>query len=49
MTLDEFFGDHAASRALFEAVRECVETVGDAGVRVSKSQVGFYRRRVCRG
>jgi hypothetical protein len=48
MTLDEFFGDHAASRALFEAVRECVDTVGDAGVRVSKSQVGFYRRRVCR-
>lgn len=44
MTLDEFFGDHGESRALFEAVRECVETVGDAGVRVSKSQVGFYRR-----
>lgn len=44
MTLDEFFGEHDDSRALFEAVRTCVVSIGDAGVRVSKSQVGFYRR-----
>lgn len=44
MTLDDFFGEHADSRLLFEAVRECVQSVGDAEVRVSRSQVGFYRR-----
>ncbi|MHB1017284.1 MAG: DUF5655 domain-containing protein [Coriobacteriia bacterium] len=44
MTLDDFFGDHDDSRLLFDAVRACVESIGDAELRVSKSQVGFYRR-----
>ncbi|MHB1136462.1 MAG: DUF5655 domain-containing protein [Coriobacteriia bacterium] len=44
MTLDDFFGDHDDSRRLFEAVRVCLESIGDAEIRVSKSQVGFYRR-----
>lgn len=44
MTLDDFFGTHDDSRTLFEAVRTCVEGIGQTEVRASKSQVGFYRR-----
>ena len=44
MTLETFFGGHDDSRLLFEAVGACVESIGDAEIRVSTSQVGFYRR-----
>lgn len=43
--LDSFFAGRApASRALFEAVRLAVETVGPAEIRATKSQVAFRRR-----
>ena len=45
MTLDEFFEGAEASRELFEALRAAVEEVGDAEVRVTKSQVAFRRRK----
>jgi hypothetical protein len=44
-TIDDFFGEHAGARQIFEAIRRRVERLGDAGVRVSKSQIAFRRRR----
>ncbi len=45
MTLDDFFAGRDASRRIFEAVAAAVASVGEAGLRVSKSQVAFVRRR----
>ncbi len=46
MTVDEFFAGHEESRLLFEAVRQAMEAVGPAGIRVSKSQIAFRRGKV---
>ena len=45
MTLDEFFLGQDESRELFEAVRRAVDEIGPAEVRVTKSQVAFWRRK----
>jgi Domain of unknown function (DUF5655) len=45
MTLDELFSGRETSRRIFDALRGAVEEVGPAGMRVSKSQVAFRRRR----
>ena len=45
MTLDEFFAGQEESRHIFEAVRDAVDAVGQAELRVTKSQVAFRRRR----
>ena len=45
MTLEEFFAGHEASRPIFEALREAIEELGLAEMRVTKSQVAFYRRK----
>ncbi len=45
MELEDFFHGQPASRELFEAVREAVEAIGPAEMRVTKSQVAFWRRR----
>ncbi len=45
MTLDDFFSEQATSRELFEAVRQVIEAIGPAEVRVTKSQVAFRRRK----
>jgi hypothetical protein len=45
MTLDELFAGQEEARQIFEAVREAVEAVGPAEVRVTKSQVAFRRRQ----
>ena len=45
MTLDEFFSNQPLSRQLFEAVHAAIEQVGEAEMRVSKSQVAFRRKR----
>ena len=45
MTLDEFFAGYEASRPLFEALRETIEEFGPAEIRVTKSQVAFYRKK----
>jgi hypothetical protein len=42
--VDAFFADRPASRALFDAVRACVEGIGPVDLRASKSQVAFRRR-----
>ncbi len=43
-TLDEFFGGCEPARQLFERVRAAIEKVGEAEIRVTKSQVAFRRR-----
>jgi len=45
LTLDEFFEGAEASRELFEGLRAAMDEVGDAEVRVMKSQVAFRRRK----
>lgn len=43
--LDEFFSHHDhTSRELFDAVRAAVESIGEASVRATTSQVAFRRR-----
>jgi hypothetical protein len=45
VTVERFFGDDTAARALYERVREILERLGDAEVRVGRSQISFRRRR----
>lgn len=45
MSPDEFFGDHALSKTLYEAVHHELEAIGEMSMRVSKSQIAFRRRR----
>jgi hypothetical protein len=45
MTVDEFFEGHEQSRQLFEAVLGEVNKLGSAELRVTKSQIAFYRRK----
>ncbi len=44
MTLDEFFTGHENARPIFEALRSTIEDLGPVEMRVTKSQVAFYRR-----
>ncbi len=46
VSLDEFFAGKPESRRIFDALKEVVDAIGSAEVRVSKSQVAFARRRV---
>ena len=43
MTLDEFFAGQPESRRIFDALSAVVSTIGQAEIRVSKSQVAFAR------
>jgi hypothetical protein len=45
MTPDEFFAGHENSRPIFEALRETIEDLGPVEIRVTKSQVAFYRKK----
>ena len=45
MTLDDFFAGHEEASLIFESVRGAVDAVGLTGLRVTKSQVAFRRRR----
>ncbi len=45
MTLDEFFSGQDESRQLFEVVQRAVDGIGPAELRVTKSQVAFWRRK----
>ena len=45
MTLDEFFLGYENSRPLFEAVHAALDGIGPTQLRVSKSQVAFWRRK----
>ena len=44
ITLEELFKDHSESKRLFEAVRQAIESIGPAEMRVTKSQVAWRRR-----
>ena len=43
--LDEFFEGQELPRQLFEALREAMAAIGPTEVRVTKSQIAFYRRK----
>ena len=43
--LDDYFGEHAESRALFDALRAIIAELGGVTLRVSKSQVAFRRKK----
>ncbi len=43
-TPDEFFSDKALAKQLYEAVRQAIASLGEAGIRVGKSQIAFRRR-----
>jgi hypothetical protein len=45
MTPDEYFEGHTESRNLFESLRAAIESIGAVDIRVTKSQIAFYRRK----
>lgn len=45
MTLDDFFAGRPASRRIYNALAAAIAGLGEAEVRVTKSQVAFARRR----
>lgn len=45
LSTEGFFEGQPEAESLFDAVRDAVTHIGDADVRVSKSQVAFRRRR----
>lgn len=44
-TTDEFFAGHDEAHAIFGPLAAMVAGLGDSEMRVTKSQVGFYRKR----
>ena len=42
---EEFFLGFESSRPLFNAVREAIDCIGVTEMRVSKSQIAFWRRK----
>ncbi|QLY33778.1 DUF5655 domain-containing protein [Nocardia huaxiensis] len=44
-TVDEFFAGSAAGIAIAEAVRGAIDAIGPADMRITKSQIGFRRKR----
>ena len=44
MTLAEFFRGHEVSRQRFDALRDAIDAIGPAELRVTKSQIAFRRR-----
>lgn len=45
MTLEEFFEGQEESKHLFDVLRQMVDTIGTADIRVTKSQIAFRRRK----
>jgi hypothetical protein len=45
MTPEEFFNGNPLSNQLYSAIQQEVNALGNAGMRVSKSQIAFYRQR----
>lgn len=45
MTLDEYFAGSEQSRQLFDRLREVIESIGGAEIRVTKSQIAFRHHK----
>jgi hypothetical protein len=45
MTVEEFFAGQEETRGLFETLREAIDAIGPATLRVTKSQIAFRRRK----
>ena len=46
MTVSEFFEGRRDARSIFDSVRAAVVEFGPVTIRISKSQIGFRRRRL---
>jgi hypothetical protein len=44
MNENDFLGSDVAARSIFSAIDSAVTAIGEAERRVSKSQIGFYRK-----
>ena len=44
MDQEEFFKGRPEGRAIHRAIKDAVKEIGPSEIRVSKSQIGFYRR-----
>ncbi len=49
MTLDEYFGDHADSKLLFDGLHSLIDTLGETTCRATTSQVAFRRKKLYLG
>jgi hypothetical protein len=45
MKLDDFFQGNEQSGTIFEAIRSVMDAIGPTEMRVSKSQIAFWRRK----
>jgi hypothetical protein len=45
MTLDEYFDGNEDSRMIFDCLREMIESMGPAEMRVQQSQIAFLRKK----
>lgn len=45
MTIEGFFSGDPAARQIFDALEKVISDLGPSALRVSKSQIGFRRRR----
>lgn len=45
MTLDEFFRDYEQSTIIFDAIHDMLDSIGPTEMRISKSQIAFWRRK----
>jgi Domain of unknown function (DUF5655) len=44
MDEEEFFKGRPEGRAIYRAIKEALQEIGPSEIRVSESQIGFYRR-----
>ena len=42
--LEQFFAGHEASRQIFDVLRDAIDAIGPAELRVTRSQIAFRRR-----
>ena len=42
--LEQFFAGHEASRQIFDILRDAIDAIGPAELRVTRSQIAFRRR-----
>ncbi|HEX9090309.1 MAG TPA: hypothetical protein VF831_02415 [Anaerolineales bacterium] len=45
MTFDEFFQGYDESRPFFDAVHDMLGSIGPTEMRITKSQIAFWRRK----
>ena len=46
MTPDDFFEGYEKSREIFKSLQNAIKSLGQAGIKVSKSQAAFVRKKI---